>query len=157
MKSNLLVIVPCGKSKIWKKHPKIKNVEASKAYTGSPFKVNKAFAEKFSDKWIILSAKYGFIEPNFIIEEDYNVTFNNPKTKPIKTPELKKQFQKMGLDRYDMVIVLGGTNYTKRVIEIVGKNAKVATPAAGLGLGYGLKYIKELTLLDREEMIEKIF
>jgi hypothetical protein len=157
MESNLLVIVPCGKSKIWKDHPKIRNVEASRTYTGSPFKVNKAFAKKFADKWVILSAKYGFIEPSFIIKEDYNVTFNNSKTNPIKTTELKKQFKKMGLDKYDLVIALGGTNYTERVIEVVGKNAKVATPAAGLGLGYGLKYIKELTTLDEKEIIKKLF
>lgn len=157
MQSNLLVIVPCGKSKIWKKYPTIENVKASKVYTGSPFIVNKAFAEKFADKWVILSAKYGFIEPDFIIPKDYNVSFNNSKSNPIEISELRKQFLKMGLDRYNLIIALGGTNYTKRILEVVDNPSTVSIPAAGLGLGYGLKYVKELTELDRKQMITKLF
>ena len=130
---------------------------ASKAYTGPSFKVNRAFAEKFSDKWVILSAKFGFIEPNFIIEEDYNVTFNDPKTNPIKTSELKRQFHEMGLKKYDRIIALGGKNYAERVTEVVGESPKISTPSAGLGLGYGLQRIKELTLLNRIELIKRLF
>jgi hypothetical protein len=63
----LLVIVPYGQSKAWDKHPELKGVKASEAYIGVPFRINKAFAEKFADKWIVLSAKHGFIEPDFII------------------------------------------------------------------------------------------
>jgi len=157
MKSSLLVIVPCGKSKIWKKHPLSKNVKAAKVYRGSPFKVNNAFAQKFADKWVILSAKYGFIEPDFIIPEDYNVSFNDSNTNPIKITELKKQVQRMGLDRYELVIALGGKNYAKRVVEVIPKTSKVSMPAAGRVLGNGMKFVKELTELDREQMLEKVF
>lgn len=61
----LLVIVPCGRSKVWDKHPELKAVKASETYISVLFRINKAFAEKFADKWMILYAKHGFIEPDF--------------------------------------------------------------------------------------------
>ena len=91
-----LVIVPCGKSKIWKKNPKVGPINAENAYTGSPFKVNREYAETFSDKWVILSAKYSFIDNDFIIARDYNVTFNDPKTNPISASTLKTQARARG-------------------------------------------------------------
>jgi len=65
-----LVIVPCGKSKIWKKEPKRGATKARNVYTGAPFKLNKRYAEQFGYDWVILSAKYGFIDPDYQIPED---------------------------------------------------------------------------------------
>jgi len=64
------------------------------AYAGSPFQVNKAFAQLFSDRWVILSAKHGFIDPDFMIPGDYDATFKKPETKPISLDELEKQVQR---------------------------------------------------------------
>ena len=52
-------------------------------YLGAPFKVNHKYAEKIGEKWVLLSAKYGFIEPDFVISENYSVTFNDPATNHI--------------------------------------------------------------------------
>jgi len=49
--NRLLVIVPCGSGKIWDKVPDSGPVLASEAYTGAPYKVNKGYAEHFSDDW----------------------------------------------------------------------------------------------------------
>jgi len=67
MNKKLLVIVPCGQAKVWKKEPNHGPIKAKFAYKSSPFAVNRKFAEKFSDKWVILSAKYGFIDPDFVM------------------------------------------------------------------------------------------
>ncbi len=40
-KIEVLVIVPCGLSKIWDKNPNAGPMPAKDAYTGSPFKVNR--------------------------------------------------------------------------------------------------------------------
>jgi len=37
--------------------------------------VNREYAEHFGDRWVILSAKYGFLNPEDTIEGTYNVTF----------------------------------------------------------------------------------
>ena len=62
-----LVIVPCGKRKIWDKNSEAGPTKARDVYTGSPFKVNREYAEKFGDPWVILFAKYGFLEPDQVI------------------------------------------------------------------------------------------
>jgi hypothetical protein len=155
----LLVIVPCGQSKIWKNQPKRGPEKAKNAYTGAPFKVNKAFAEKFSskppDKWVILSAKYGFIEPEFEIE-NYNVTFKKPLTKPITFSELRQQFSEKALGDYDLVIALGGEDYTSKAKQVFGHQSKVIAPATGLRIGLGMSLIKELQKFSKEEMLKKI-
>jgi hypothetical protein len=156
MSTRVLVVVPCGKSKIWSKFPKIKATRAEEAYVGNPFKVNKAFAKKFADKWIILSAKYGFIGPDFVIPENYDVSFNDPKTHPIGLGELKGQVKKKGLENFDIVIALGGKNYTKIVKEVFVGYAKVITPTEGLPMGKAMKLVKSLTRLDKAQMLKKI-
>jgi hypothetical protein len=45
-----LVIIPCGQGKIWDADPSRGPTLASDAYTGVPFKVNKAYAERCGDR-----------------------------------------------------------------------------------------------------------
>jgi hypothetical protein len=153
--SKLLVVVPCGQSKIWKKYPKIGSEAAKKAYTGAPFKVNRAFAEKFGsklpDRWVILSAKYGFIEPDVRIN-DYNVTFKKTNPKPISLNELTKQYIEKELGIFDVVIALGGEDYSGKVKEVFGPS-KVIAPATGLPIGVGMGLVKKLTEMSKEEML----
>jgi cytoplasmic iron level regulating protein YaaA (DUF328/UPF0246 family) len=65
-----------------------------------------------SDRWIILSAKYGFIDPCEPIEQ-YEVTFKRIKTNPVSVAILKRQAIDLGLYDFAKVIVLGGTEYRK--------------------------------------------
>lgn len=84
-----LVIVPCGRSKIWDRHPALGPVPARDAYTGTPFRVNRPDAERFEDSWVILSAKYGFISPDFVIPSPYEVTFTRRSNGPISVERLR--------------------------------------------------------------------
>lgn len=111
----LLVVVPCGGLKIWRRRPDAGPTPAASAYIGLLFKVNKEFAERFADTWVILSAKYGFIEPEFVIPGNYNVTFKRASTGPISTARLREQVKEKGLDRFSRVIALGGKDYVSRV------------------------------------------
>ena len=156
--SKLLVVVPCGQSKIWKKYPTKGFEVAKKAYTGAPFKVNKAFAEKFAsnlpDRWVVLSAKYGFIEPDVRIN-DYNVTFKKTNPKPISLNELKKQYIEKELGVFDVVIALGGEDYSNKVKQVFN-HSNVIAPATGLPIGIGMGFVKELTSCNREDMLNRI-
>jgi len=154
--TNLLVIIPCGQSKIWRKEPNHGPSKAKDAYIGPPFKVNKEFAEKFADKWMILSAKYGFIDPDFVIPADYNVTFKKPATNPISIDALKEQIRKRNLQAFENVIALGGKDYSSKVKLVFGQSAKVYAPTQGFRLGIGMQRINSLMKLGKAEMLKKV-
>ncbi len=136
-----LVVVPCGKSKIWKRRSDAGPTKAKDAYTGSPFKVNREYAETFADEWVILSAKYGFIAPDFVIPEDYNVTFGDRSSNPISMECLREQA--IQLRGFDSIVALGGTEYGERVKSAFRDSGRdVITPAAGLPIGKAMGKVK---------------
>jgi len=137
-----LVIVPCGKRKIWNRNPNVSDVKARDVYTGAPFKVNREYAESFGVDWVILSAKYGFLEPDQVIPETYNVTFNDPSTNPISHKELKKQVDRSYSD-YTCIITLGGKTYSEIVSQLfIDEKKSVYAPAAGLPIGKAMAKVK---------------
>ncbi len=140
-----LVIIECGKSKIWDKHPDAGPQKASVAYTGLYFKTNRRFAESRGCDWMILSAKYGFMMPDFVIPESYNVTFTKPFPRPISVQELRQQVKELGLERYDKVTVLGARAYVEKVEEsFVGTYATIEAPFAGSRMGEQMHMINEI-------------
>src|SRR5260370_25206660 len=114
----ILVIVPCGSAKIWDRHPEAGPTPARDAYVGSPFKVNREYAERFADSWVVLSAKYGFLRPSDLVEGPYNVTFGDPSTGPIGADLLIAQIQERRLDRYDPIIGLGFLDYVQVISHV---------------------------------------
>lgn len=133
---HLLVIVPCGRSKIWSKRPDAGPTPAANAYTGAPFTVNREYAEASGGEWVILSAKYGFLRPTDLIPGPYEVTFKNPSTGPIAIDALRDQVCQMGLDRYAEVVGLGGKEY-RAAVEGAFRGTAVALrfPFSGLPIG----------------------
>ena len=59
-----LAIVQCGQKKIWDRNPGAGPTAAKDAYVSPYFRKNRAYAERFADQWMILSAKYGFLDPD---------------------------------------------------------------------------------------------
>jgi len=142
---DILVVVSCSAKKIWDKEPWRGPTAAKEAYIGPLFKLARKYAERKGYDWIILSAKYGFIEPDYTISGNYNVTFNNPKTKPISLEILRKQVKEKKLYRYSRVIVLA----SKRYVEIVrkafqGYNIRIEAPLEGLPIGKMLAKLKSM-------------
>ena len=144
---SVLVVIPCGKQKIWDKVPSVGPASARDAYTGPPFKVNRQFAEycqKRGADWVILSAKYGFVSPWSLIE-NYNVTFKQPKTCPVSQEALRDQVAEMKLDSYDRVIAVGGKEYLQAVRDaFAGTGCKLEFPTEGLQVGKAMHRLKEL-------------
>lgn len=131
----VLVIVPCGLSKVWGKNPQAGPTAASLAYTGPPFRLNKQYAERYGDRWVILSAKYGFIPPDFIIPGPYDVTFKRKSTNPIALEVLTEQVRRMGLNGFEMVIGLGGKEYRSVIEQAFGSSGpELRFPFAGLDI-----------------------
>ncbi|MGB9937851.1 MAG: DUF6884 domain-containing protein [Methanobacterium sp.] len=132
-----LCIVPCGKKKIWDKIPNAGPINAKDVYIGPFAKKCKQYAEKFySESWIIISAKYGFLKPDDIVPDYYDVCFHDKKSNSISIEELKKQIKEKNLDKYDKIIVLGGKYYTE-MIKNVFPTKIVINPLNGCkGIGY---------------------
>ncbi|AGK61354.1 hypothetical protein Asulf_01363 [Archaeoglobus sulfaticallidus PM70-1] len=128
-----LCVVPCGSMKIWHKNPDAGPTKAKDVYIGLFARTCIEYAEKFyPNNYVILSAKYGFLSPDELIPEDYNVTFNDPKTNPIGVEELRKQVEEKGLMKYDEIVVVAGSNYVN-IAKRVFAGKKILTPLKGLG------------------------
>jgi len=142
----LLVVVPCGRAKVWDRHPDAGPTPAAEAYTGAPFTVNRRYAEEADGDWVILSAKYGFLRPADLIPGPYETTFKRRSTNPIGFETLREQVRRLGLDRYSEVVGLGGQEY-RAAIEAAFDGTAVALgfPFAGLPIGKAMGATKRAT------------
>jgi hypothetical protein len=139
-----LIVVACGKAKIWDKDRRAGATRAEEAYVGSPFLINKRYAIKFAARWIILSAKYGYIDPDFLIPGPYNVTFKDPRTKPISIEQLQQQVKSNGLFRFNRIVGLGGSTEYRNIIKAtLGRSGTVQFPTRGLRIGQAMSRIKK--------------
>lgn len=140
----ILVIVPCGARKVWHLDPGRGPAPAREAYIGTPFKVHCAYAERFGDRWVILSAKYGFIDPDFVLPGPYDVTFKRKTSGPVAVEGLRQQIRELGLDRFAVVVGLGGRAYRVAVEQaFAGLPVRLCFPFAGLPLGKALQAAKQ--------------
>jgi hypothetical protein len=131
-----LVVAPCGRQKIWDLNPNQGPTEARDAYTSQLFRRFRAYAEQQGDAWVILSAKYGFIKPEFLIRGTYNVTFNDSSTNPVTDDQLRSQVTRLGLDRFEKIVGLGGARYREVIRQVFGgTGAELSFPFAGLPIG----------------------
>ena len=136
-----LCIVPCGSKKIWEKDSNAGPTAAKNVYIGPFANKCREYAEKFyPSSWCILSAKHGFLFPDDKIPGPYNVSFNDKKTKPVSINQLSIQVRKKKLDKYKIIIALGGKNYT-HIVNQVFPSKSVTNPlekCKGIGFMMGL-------------------
>ena len=138
-----VVIVPCGKSKVWDRQPRRGTTPASSVYTGALHKVAQRYARRHADKWYILSAKYGIIRPDFLIPETYDVTFNTGDGVSVAT--LRRQVRAERIHRASKVIVVGGTVYCSVVEQALSKWRVIPEcPFRGLPIGKMLQAINQV-------------
>ncbi len=142
--NKVLIIVPCGLSKIWDKNPNAGPTFAKDAYKGSPFKLNRQYAERFGTKWIILSAKYGFILPDYEIPGPYEVTFNRKSSNPVSREVLCTQVKDQGLELFPIIVGLGGKEYRLAIADAFqGLSVELNFPFAGLPIGKAMQATKK--------------
>ena len=138
--NKVLVIVPCAKKKIWSKNSSVKSIAAKDAYISNYFKLCKLYSERFSDKWLILSGKYGIIEPDFILHGDYNM-------KLISSNEFKnmvnEQLRNIISEGFTKIISLCGKRYTQFLENVFSScDLKIYAPLEGLTIGVRQEKIK---------------
>ena len=119
-KNEILYVVMCTRKKIWDLNPSApKYIPAKDAYQGASFKKWLESEESKKYDWLILSAKYGFIEPDHPIC-NYDVSFDNEESGPISNEILIKQVlyqERLGIRLRDVkkVYVIGNETYFKKV------------------------------------------
>ena len=147
---SVLVIVPCGQGKVWDNQPQRGPVPAADAYTGPLFRLGRRYAERFGDAWVVLSAKYGFVTPDFPIPGPYDVTFKHPSSGPISRARLRAQVDELRLARYSIVVGLGGVAYRDAVTAVFTPSpVRLVFPFAGLPIGLMLHALKNALATDQ--------
>ena len=138
-----LCIIPCGKKKIWDKHSNYGPMEAKDVYI-SPFgKACQAYATMFFESWVILSAKHGFLRPNDIVLENYDLAFDSKSDEVISIEQLQKQLVDKSLLQFDEIVLLAGKKH-KKVVTKLYPEEMITYPLEGCkGIGYMLQRLKE--------------
>ena len=109
----------------------------------APFKMNRTYAEAFAARWVILSAKYGFISPDALIPGPYNVTFKKCTTNPVGVARLIEQIKELRLNEVPKIIGLGGKEY-RAMIESAFASFPccLSFPFSGLPIGLAMQATK---------------
>lgn len=132
-----LCLIGCTKSKHKNK------MQAKELYMKSNlFRLCRKWCENKDYDYVIISAKYGVLEPDIKIEY-YDETFKgNKKLVNEKTWVITKQLSSY-VNKYDKIIVLCGKDYIDTFKSIV--NSKFSFPLTGMGIGKRMKWLKTQT------------
>ena len=135
-----LIIVPCGKKKIWDENPSTGRTHARYAYTSNYFKLCMQYAEKFSDVWVIFSGKYGIIEPDFLMDSNYNIRV---KATDEFRNKIKEQLKPFISAEFSSFVSLCGEDYSQILKDVIAPfGIKLQTPFKGLRIGMRQRRIK---------------
>ncbi|MES9668887.1 hypothetical protein CN941_14205 [Bacillus cereus] len=145
-----LCIIPCGKKKIWDKYPDYGEAEAKDVYI-SPFgKACQAYATEFFENWVILSAKHGFLRPDDIVLENYDLAFDSKSDEIISIEQLQKQMVDKDLLQFEEIVLLAGKKHKKVVTKLYPEEI-ITYPLAGCrGIGYMLQRLNGAVEVQKE-------
>ena len=152
MLETMLVLIGCSASKLGHAAP------AAELYTGQLFALSRRYAEQFGGPWRILSAKYGVVDPQQVIEP-YDRTLRR------MTPELRRQWaawcqcdlahtlKEIGVTEtcgkyrdFPRIVILAGKDYVQPLLQytlLARHRNQVDTPLAGLGIGKQLAFLSQ--------------
>jgi hypothetical protein len=145
--SKVLVIVPCGKRKIWEKHPSINVVRAKDAYISNYFRLCRSYAERFAGQWFILSGKHGIIEPDSLLSSGYNVRLNASNAFEGKVKEQLRHIVSKG---FTEIVSLCGKEYSDFLNSVLASfDLVVQMPLRGLRIGERQRQLKKCLKLNQ--------
>lgn len=137
-----IVIISCGKTK-----NQVPFCESKEAYIGKSFLMKKKFAEMTKLPWFILSAKYGLLRPETIIDPNYDKTIKSKEDIQNLADIVKDQMpQIIESNNLKEIIFLGPISYSNVLKNALNGNSKIFINhiTKGLSQGKSLKKIKEM-------------
>ena len=131
-----IALVSCVKTKRGAPHP------AKDLYTSPLFLGLRRYAETHADRWFILSAKHGLLDPDQVIEP-YEATLNTMGVRERRqwAENVKSQLVEV-LPPDAEVIVLAGERYRKDLLPFLRRRGhRVTVPLEGVRFGKQLQYL----------------
>jgi len=132
---------------------------AGDIYLSPLFKKAKEFASKNFDRWYILSAKYGLITPDKLIEP-YEKTLNT-MSKEDRHRWTEKVFEeiKTHTKANDEITVIAGKRYRQDLTPLLIKRGnKVQFPMEGLGIGKQLQWLTQNNInITRKSHLDEFY
>lgn len=115
---------------------------AQDLYLSDWFLKASAYAKEIGDQWFILSAKYGLLAPDIVIEP-YDVTLKTLPVHARRSWAVKViQDLKPILTSGDTVIFLAGETYRENLITpIQNRGCKISIPMQGLRIGEQMQWL----------------
>lgn len=148
-----ICLISCVKTK------QNKTVAAKDLYTSALFTKNASYAATIADKWFILSAKYGLLDPEDVIDT-YNETLSKASVS-VKKVWSHNVYLKLlpHLNPGDSIIFLAGENYREYLIPLLGNfPVNVQVPMKGLSIGNQLKWLNSrLREIETRKHIDKFY
>jgi cytoplasmic iron level regulating protein YaaA (DUF328/UPF0246 family) len=133
-----IVLVAC----VSKKHEM--PMSARLLYCSPWFEKASAYADRIGDEGYILSAKYGLVRPDQVIQP-YNETLNTMSAQERRTwaKKVALDLQKI-LHSGDRVIFLAGIHYREYLIEPIKRSGcSIEIPMEGLRIGEQLGWLNQ--------------
>ena len=128
-------------------------IEAGDAYCSPLFQKSKQWAELRGYPYAIISAKYGLIFPDEVIQ-DYDLTLNELNKKQLENwkRNVAEQIEdygrwKVGVESWEdmpRIIALAGKSYTDNLEDALEYRIEIEEPLKGLQVGERLSKLNEM-------------
>jgi hypothetical protein len=141
-----IALVSCVKSKRTSQAP------GGELYISPLFKGFRAYAKANADEWYILSAKYGVLNPQQVVEP-YELTLNNmPKEeRRVWGTRVREQLREI-LPPHAEVVLLAGARYREEIEPFLREHGHaVEIPLLGLPMGRQLAWLRDYSAARDEE------
>jgi hypothetical protein len=136
-----LVVIPCGKQKVWRSHPSEGPTRAEDAYTSNYFNLCKRYAQAFSDEWVVLSGKYGILRPRELVKGNYDVRV---KPSPRFVVTIREQMRRLLGNKISRIVSLCGNGYTRCLQTTLGDlGVSFHAPLSGMRIGQRQAILKK--------------
>lgn len=115
---------------------------ARELYTSPLFRKASAFAAETCDKWYILSAKYGLVQPDAVIES-YDQTLNEMSAQ-WRDRWAKDVFTHLSgeASKSDTITILAGRYYREKLVSMLrGAGFRIDVPMMGMSIGKQLRWL----------------
>ena len=131
-----VAFVSCVKTKLDHRAP------AKDLYCSHWFELARRYAETHAEHWFILSAAYGLVRPDSVIDP-YERSLNGMKI------EARRGWSKLVQKQMDLIqlrggtaVVLAGLNYRRHLeVALLDRFAEVEVPMTGLRMGEQLSWL----------------
>ncbi len=121
--------------------------QAAKAlYTSPLFRLSRAYAQRYADRWFILSAKHGLLHPEMkVTPYEKSLTTMSTRARLAWAERVYEQMRREGLLHDSMSFLwLAGKKYQKELSRLLG-DFEQFDPLAGLRMGERLAWLGAAT------------